>query len=168
MRQCKFSNFFVVSDMSYVYFRQLPVRVAVCIIPNPTHSVVRRRLTGTGRFDLIAPARGGSLGSGSEFRAALVALCRRVSAPAHSRIVPLGNLRKLRPPCAPQPPTQVLRLPGESLEHSSDRHPAAVFKHSEPRRAPYRHDPPLTPSRPQPKPPPHNARQRNIGHPHRR
>lgn len=55
--------------MSYVYFRQLPVRVAVCIIPNPTHSVVRRRLTGTGRFDLIAPARGGSLGSGSEFRA---------------------------------------------------------------------------------------------------
>ena len=120
--------------MSYVYFRQLPVRVAVCIIPNPTHSVVRRRLTGTGRFDLIAPARGGSLGSGSEFRAALVALCRRVSAPAHS-LVTLGNLRKLRPSCAPQPPTQVLRLPGESLEHSSDRHPAAVFKHSEPCRA---------------------------------
>lgn len=124
-----------------------------------------RRLYGTGRFDLIAPARGGSLGFRSEFRAALVALCRRVSAPAHSRIVPLGNLRKLRPPCAPQPPTQVLRLPGESLEHSSDRHPAAVFKHSEPRRAPHRHDPPLTPSRPQPKPPPHNARQRNTGHP---
>nr|DAN52456.1 MAG TPA: hypothetical protein [Caudoviricetes sp.] len=43
-----------------------------------------------------------------------------------------------------------------------------MFKHSEPRRAPYRHDPPLTPSRPQPKPPPHNARHRNNGHPHRR
>lgn len=81
--------------MSYVYFRQLPVRVAVCIIPNPTHSVVRRRLTGTGRFDLIAPARGGSLGSGSEFRAALVALCRRVLAPAHSQIVTLRHLRIL-------------------------------------------------------------------------
>lgn len=26
--------------------------------------------------------------------------------------------------------------------------------------------PPLTPSRPRPDPPPHNARQRNIGHPH--
>lgn len=86
-----------------------------------------------------------------------------MSAPAHS-LVTLGNLRKLRPSCAPQPPTQVLRLPGESLEHSSDRHPVAVFKHSEPRRAPYRHDPPLTPSRPQPKPPPHNARQKNNGH----
>lgn len=40
-----------------------------------------------------------------------------------------------------------------------------MFKHSEPRRAPCRHDPPLTPLRPQPKPPPHNARQRNNGHP---
>lgn len=59
---------------------------------------MRRRLTGTGRFDAIAPARGGSLGGGSEFRAALVALCRRVLAPAHSQIVPLGNLRKLRLP----------------------------------------------------------------------
>lgn len=59
----------------------------------------------------------------------------------------------------------MLRLSGESLEHSSDRHPAAVFKHSEPRRAHYRHDPPLTPSRPHPKPPPHNARQRNDGNP---
>ena len=59
----------------------------------------------------------------------------------------------------------MLQLPGESLEHSSDRHPAAVFKHSEPRRAPCRHDPPLTPSRPQPKPPPHNTRQRNNDHP---
>lgn len=68
------------------------------IIPNPTHSVVRRRLTGTGRFDAIAPARGGSLGGGSEFRAALVAPCRRISDTAHSQIVPLGNLRKLRLP----------------------------------------------------------------------
>ena len=65
---------------------------------------MRRRLSGTGCFDLIAPTRGGSLGFRSEFCAALVALCRRVSATAHSRIVPLGNLRKLRPPCAPQPP----------------------------------------------------------------
>lgn len=81
------------------------MKIAVCIIPEPTHSVVRRRLYGTGRFDLIAPARGGSPGFRSEFCAALVALCRRVPATAHSRIVPLGNLRKLRPPCAPQPPT---------------------------------------------------------------
>ena len=58
---------------------------------------MRRRLTGTGRFDANAPAHGGSLG-GSEFRAALVALCRRISDAAHSQIVPLGNLRKLRLP----------------------------------------------------------------------
>lgn len=64
----------------WYYLLQLPVRVAVCIIPKPTHSVVRRRLTGTGRFDAIAPAPGGSLGGGSEFRAALVALSRRVLA----------------------------------------------------------------------------------------
>nr|DAN52458.1 MAG TPA: hypothetical protein [Caudoviricetes sp.] len=39
---------------------------------------MRRRLYGTGRFDYIAPARGGSLVFRSEFCAALVALCRRV------------------------------------------------------------------------------------------
>ena len=71
-------------------------------------------------------------------------------------------------PQTPRCATASLRLLRESLEHSSDRHPAAVFKHSEPCRAHCRHDPPLTPSRPQPKPPPHNARQRNNGHPHRR